>query len=95
MKALAGIHRKGIIHRDLKLQNILVDFSASSRIPLLFISDFGFAIRKNDIFNNLRCGTPGYVAPEIFFRNAIYSEKSDIFSLGALLFKLCTGRSLI
>lgn len=67
---LSVIHSKKIIHRDIKLENILVDNCSrlNGKVPDIVISDFGFAIRntKEDILGRKRCGTPGYAPPEIF-----------------------------
>ena len=98
MKGLDGIHKKGIIHRDLKLQNILIDNKLDSKEEgdlQIYISDFGFATRTSAIFNNMRCGTPGYAAPEVYLECCEVTEKSDIFSLGSLIYRLCTGIPLI
>lgn len=58
------------------------------------IADLGLACRssdKNDLF--IRCGTPGYVAPELL-KKFPYTENSDVFSLGCLFYNLVTGKML-
>jgi serine/threonine protein kinase len=49
---------------------------------------------ERDQYLTHKCGTPGYVAPEMFISEEGYSYKADIFSLGALFFNLLTGRYL-
>lgn len=71
-----------IIHRDIKPANIL---RLNGKYKL---SDFGFAIVENDfesIIKKFHVGTPVYMAPEIVQLNQ-YSEKSDIWSLGVVLY---------
>ncbi len=95
-QGVSKIHNSEIIHRDLKLENILIDTNPSGKSSKLVIADFGFAIRnkKEVIKEQERCGTPGYAAPEMF-KSRVYSEKIDIFSVGVILFKLATGFSII
>ncbi|CAD8063661.1 unnamed protein product [Paramecium sonneborni] len=81
-KGIKALHDQKIIHRDIKPANIL----RSDGIYKL--SDFGFAIIENDfesIIKRFSVGTPVYMAPESVQLNC-YSEKSDIWSLGVLLY---------
>lgn len=83
--ALSYIHRKGIMHRDIKPENIV--FKKKMGVDIV-LADFGlseFSQRKEWIFK--RCGTPGYVAPEIL-RDKPYTSKIDVFSLGIILYIL-------
>lgn len=84
------LHLQGFIHRDIKLENILV----SNEGKQLKICDFGFAIhfRAASEKKNLQtiCGTLNYLAPEVF-KAKEYSRKVDIWSLGCVLFALATG----
>ena len=79
-QALAYLESKSIIHRDLKPENIVFAEKASLDNPVLV--DLGFATFEKD-FRLLftRCGTPGYVAPEVL-QDRDYSCKADVFSLG-------------
>ena len=87
-RGLAHAHQGGIIHRDIKPANILLDADAKPKI-----GDFGLAHpvgRGED--EGLVFGTPGYTAPEIFQNGTEVDQRSDIFSVGALLYELICGR---
>jgi len=66
IEALYYIHSKGIVHRDIKLDNILIDLQNNIKI-----CDFGVSrqIKKGDVMHD-QCGTPAYIAPEIL-RNQV------------------------
>lgn len=83
---LSYIHSENIVHRDVKLENILlVDDEYNFKI-----CDFGLACEIQDL-QNLRCGTPGYIAPEIL-KKENYGFKADIYSLGICVYYILTGR---
>ena len=103
-KCLSGlnyIHKKGIIHRDIKLKNIFLDDNFN-----LKIGDFNISVVLNEeyakkfsndkneindlIKDNSSSGTPGYRAPERL-NGSDYDQKSDIYSMGVAFFKLCFG----
>lgn len=73
-----------------------MDYSSKNSIKLK-LADFGYSINHEDEQNKGKviksCGTPGYVAPEIFEGDTITS-KIDIFSIGSIIFLLLTGRPL-
>ena len=88
--ALSAVHRKGVLHRDLKPGNIMLRKDGS-----IALIDFGLAKKakldaeitdKGEIF-----GTPYYMSPEQGHGNAV-DERSDIYSLGVIFFEMLTGR---
>ena len=83
------IHSFGILHRDLKLENILM--TSPTKTHKFKIADFGLACYI-DRSQKLKSGSPGYMAPEIL-RGQSYSTKVDIFSGGIILYILLTGSS--
>lgn len=93
LDALKHLHARGIMHRDLKPENILL--RNKNEIHSIIIADFGLSsfIKKpvSEIFFK-RCGTPGFVAPEILVykdsHSEFYNEKCDIFSAGIIFFIL-------
>ncbi|KAL6747220.1 kinase-like domain-containing protein [Haematococcus lacustris] len=84
--SLQYIHSKRILHRDLKTQNIFL-----SKGNIIKLGDFGISkvLEKTDQFATTVTGTPYYMAPEIC-TNQPYTFKSDIWSLGCVLYELCT-----
>src|SRR5712692_422435 len=89
-RALEAAHAEGVIHRDLKPQNIMLD--ASGRV---YVMDFGIA-RSVDLPGMTQTGaligTPEYMSPEQG-RGETLTERSDIFSLGIIFYELLTGKS--
>lgn len=87
---LAAAHRAGIIHRDVKPDNVMVTRSGIAKI-----GDFGLARRtltgEGDSLAHVICGTPNYMAPELFLGQEA-SPASDVYALGLSLFQLLIGR---
>ncbi len=88
--ALDHAHAKGVLHRDLKPSNVLLDETGSA-----FISDFGIARLNESKGANITTqgvvGTPSYMSPEQA-QGKEMDGRSDIYSLGVMLFELATGR---
>ena len=83
--ALGAVHGAGLIHRDVKAQNVVRE--AGGRIVL---TDFGTAIGRGYADSGTIAGTPACAAPELF-GGADPTPHSDVYSLGVLLFQLLTG----
>jgi hypothetical protein len=84
---LAAAHERGVIHRDLKPANVMLDGAGKIRI-----TDFGLAgIAASIKGEEARAGTPAYMAPEQLAGKEITS-KSDIYSLGLVLYEILTGK---
>jgi len=89
--AIKYLHNKTIIHRDLKLSNVLLD-----KDLVVKLCDFGLATKVvDDERKTTICGTPNYIAPEILNQNKLghgHSFEVDIWSLGVIMFTLLAGR---
>lgn len=92
LQGLAYLHNKGILHRDLKADNLLVDYHGTCKI-----SDFGTVRRSTDIYNNVENmslqGSIFWMAPEVMsLSRKGYSAKVDIWSLGCVVLEMLAGR---
>lgn len=89
--ALDYIHCQGIIHRDIKASNILLNSHEQ-----VFLTDFGIARIATDATHLTNTGdvlgTVDYVAPELFEEHRRADARSDLYSLGVLLYEMVTGR---
>ncbi len=87
---LAAAHEQGLVHRDIKPANILLN----DGVDRLVITDFGLARAVDDASvtrTGVIAGTPQYMSPEQARGDSI-DHRSDLFSLGSVLYTLCTGR---
>lgn len=85
--ALRCCHQQSIIHRDLKLQNILLD--SEGNIKLI---DFGLSnFVETGVFRNTFCGTPAFAPPEILLGTEYKGPEVDLWSLGVVLYSMITA----
>jgi serine/threonine protein kinase len=87
---LAAAHRQGLVHRDVKPSNILLEDTVERAV----LTDFGLARTFDDAsltHTGILAGTPHYMSPEQAMGDAI-DPRSDLFSLGAVLYFMATGR---
>lgn len=88
LTALSYCHRKSIAHRDIKLENILLDEDRNVKLI-----DFGFSTCiPNDKKIKMFCGTPSYMAPEIVMKLEYAGPPADIWASGVLLYALMNGK---
>ncbi|CAI0397521.1 unnamed protein product [Linum tenue] len=90
INAVDYCHTRGVYHRDLKLENLLLD---GSRV--LKVADFGLSalpqqLRGDGLLHTM-CGTPTYIAPEVISRKGYDGAKADVWSCGVILFVLMAG----
>ena len=90
VSGVSYLHRKKIIHRDLKLENLLLDRNRN-----VIITDFGFAnnfsARENDLMAT-SCGSPCYAAPELVVQDGLYVGAAvDVWSCGVILYAMLAG----
>ncbi|HEU4631778.1 MAG TPA: serine/threonine-protein kinase, partial [Gemmatimonadaceae bacterium] len=94
-EALAAAHALGIVHRDLKPDNIMLAVGRDGR-EMVKVVDFGIAKAMEGVTQQVtrtgyRIGTPAYMSPEQIRGDAL-DGRSDLYSLGCILFELLTGR---
>lgn len=89
LEGLEHAHNRGIVHCDIKPENILLSWDTTGWIAR--ISDFGIARLSQEVYSSDLgfTGSPAYMAPERFYGK--YSPSSDLYAVGVLLFKLAVG----
>lgn len=101
-EALATAHSRGIVHRDIKPANLFITRSADGE-PLLKVLDFGIAKAAEDsgiatldaglTHSGTIMGSPRYMSPEQLEHSAGVDARTDVWSLGAVLYELCSGKA--
>lgn len=90
VEAVHYLHNHGIVHRDLKLENVVIGGGES---PVVKLVDFGFAAeipqKGSQLLRDI-CGTPNYMSPELCKRKAYDGKVSDCWALGIILFYMFT-----
>lgn len=87
VQALRYLHSRGVVHRDVKLHNVLV--TDQGKVKLI---DFGFALRMDPHeLIKVFCGTPSYMAPEIVARTPYDGRPADIWALGVCIYRMIVG----
>ncbi|XP_031569627.1 serine/threonine-protein kinase ULK2-like [Actinia tenebrosa] len=95
--AMGTLQSKGIMHRDLKPQNLLLSYTGTSNPSpsdiKIKIADFGFArFLPGEMMAATLCGSPMYMAPEVIMSKA-YDAKADLWSLGTIVYQCLTGKA--
>ncbi|MFO0760618.1 MAG: serine/threonine-protein kinase [Byssovorax sp.] len=86
-EGLVAVHAAGLIHRDVKPSNVLVEDGTGR--PVLI--DFGLAVKETSASRLKLAGTPRYMAPERFAVRGAITPRADLYALGCIAFELLTG----
>ena len=86
LNGVEHIHKQELAHFDLKLDNIVLSSDYTIKI-----CDFDSSRSSTQVIKGIKIGSLGYCAPEILNNSSYTGEKADIFSLGVMLFILCSG----
>lgn len=89
VSAISHMHNLGIVHRDLKMENVMLS-SNNDRIKIV---DFGLSnVYTGDSLMHTHCGSPEYAAPELFVEGKPYGPEVDLWSLGVILYGMAVGQ---
>jgi len=101
LQGLSYVHNLGVIHSDLKIQNALLqrpddEEAEAGELPMVKLCDFGLSHMISPEYEGKalmveRCGTGGYIAPEIGSKNSIVGPEIDMWSFGVMLYEMCTA----
>ncbi|XP_010072930.1 PREDICTED: hormonally up-regulated neu tumor-associated kinase [Pterocles gutturalis] len=89
MLAVEHLHRAGVVHRDLKIENLLLDEDNNIKLIDFGLSNCAGILGYSDPFST-QCGSPAYAAPELLARKK-YGPKIDVWSIGVNMYAMLTG----
>lgn len=89
ISAVEHLHRVGVVHRDLKIENLLLDEDNNIKLIDFGLSNCAGILGHSDPFST-QCGSPAYAAPELLARKK-YGPKIDVWSIGVNMYAMLTG----
>ena len=91
VSALDYCHSLGVYHRDIKPDNILVDAAGNIKVADFGLSALAGTAQREALLHTV-CGTPMFIAPEVFMRRGYDGARADVWACGVVLFALVAGR---
>jgi len=91
------VHSLGVVHSDMKIQNALLQRPEDeTEYPIVKLCDFGLShVLKPELGGKAlmveKCGTGGYIAPEIASKNSLIGTEIDMWAFGVMLYEMCTA----
>ncbi len=89
--ALHYAHTHGVIHRDIKPGNVLINMDGEVKVADFGIANAGIAHLGGIAEGNVTLGTPGYIAPEALMMGIEVDRRADLYSVGVMLYNMLTG----